>query len=375
VIKQIETKYVLQHAGKITLVLFHPTVPDILFTAEKCMDKSTLHVWDMRNGNRVMQWTDFTKDGAAIMDLEFDTVGNLAAVTSTDGFVRVVDVREKKVLLTFECPENKKNMKVLWINNDSRLLTLGFAQGSVRKFSVWDLQKAMENQNEQKEEVAQQLRAVYDKSFGVSNAIPMAYYDGDANLLYICSVADRRIQVFEMLEQQAVEMTGQFRCADDILGIAFVPKWEVDVRKVEIDFMYKLSREELSHVSWTVPRKRREYFQEDLYPDTLDLRNQLMSPDDWFDKKVVKFADVPRLSLKPADIQKLCDAPPEELSEHQQKRESLLAKMMQEKQKEQPRSAEQAFEAFSRMVADAPAANRWDAQAIESEVAEDEWSD
>jgi len=231
------------------------------------------------------------------------------------------------------------------------------------------------NQNEQKEEVAQQLRPVYDKSFGVSNAIPMAYYDGDANLLYICSVADRRIQVFEMLEQQAVEMTGQFRCADDILGIAFVPKWEVDVRKVEIDFMYKLSREELSHVSWTVPRKRREYFQEDLYPDTLDLRNQLMSPDDWFDKKVVKFADVPRLSLKPADIQKLCDAPPEELSEHQQKRESLLAKMMQEKQKEQPRSAEQAFEAFSRMVADAPAANRWDAQAIESEVAEDEWSD
>ena len=42
---------------------------------------------------------------------------------------------------------------------------------------------------------------------------------------------------------------------------------------------------------------------------------------------------------------------------------------------EQPQSTEQAFDQFSRMVADAPTANRWDAQNIGTEVAEDEWSD
>jgi len=92
-------------------------------------------------------------------------------------------------------------------------------------------------------------------------------------------------------------------------------------------------------------------------------------------KKLLLLKNVPTFNLQPKNMIKLSEAPAEELSDLQKKRNSMMNKMEEEKKKEGPRNAEQAFEAFSRMVADSANANRWDAQAIASEVNDDEWED
>jgi WD40 repeat protein len=393
--KGIEKKYILQHSGKVTYVGFHPNVENILITAEKTSDEVILHLWDLTTGNRVLQWKNITLNNSAIMDFVFDTTGHLSAISSQDGLIRIIDIRNKQIILTFESLENKRDTKLFWINNDCKLLTLGFGKGSQRRLSIWDISSYTsnylnsnnnnQNNNENKEEVdekneakdnRQDLQPIIEKSFGTSNAIPIGYYDRDTNLFYFTSIADRKIKVYEITNTSINEMTGKYEGANEVLGMSFKSKFDLNYDKVEINFCYKLSRNEISPISWCIPRKRLEYFQDDLYPLTLSLNQSLMTHSEWlYDKKIINIKDIKRISLKPNNMIALSEAPNEDLTDLQKKRNVELQKMEQEKKKEGPRNAEQALEAFSRIVADTATVNRWDAVPIASEVADDEWSD
>ena len=171
-------------------------------------------------------------------------------------------------------------------------------------------------------------------------------------------------------------MNASYQSKADIAGFDFDLKQFITVSKVEQIKCLKLTKDGvLSPISFFIPRKRLDYFQNDLYGNVLDIYHKTAMLN--LESIAIQTSEI-RLkyeSLKPANMQLLSEAPKEQETEHQKRRNYQIKLMEASKLKEQPASIEQAFDQFSMMVSDAPTQNRWDAQNIGTEVAEDEWSD
>ena len=201
------------------------------------------------------------------------------------------------------------------------------------------------------DEQPKELEYIATKSFGASNAIPIGYYDAYNNLIYIASIGDRKIRSFEFtqLSKDGIkEMNASFRSKEDIQGISFITKQQVDIKKVEMTKCYKMSKDGIiSPISFFIPRKRTEYFQDDLYSDILDLQNKPLNIDICSEEQNKLNIDITYISTKPDEMELLSQAPQEKESAYQKRRNSQIKQMDAEKLKEQPKSTEQAFDQFS----------------------------
>eukprot|EP00486_Rosalina_sp_Unknown_P006193 CAMPEP_0201570816 /NCGR_PEP_ID=MMETSP0190_2-20130828/13230_1 /ASSEMBLY_ACC=CAM_ASM_000263 /TAXON_ID=37353 /ORGANISM="Rosalina sp." /LENGTH=349 /DNA_ID=CAMNT_0047994757 /DNA_START=1000 /DNA_END=2049 /DNA_ORIENTATION=- len=349
------------------------------------------------------------------MDIQFETVvGLIAAISSSNGIIRLMDIRTGNILRTFKSDTSSRDTKLFWsVDNGqnkpkfyNQLICLGFGKGSVRKLSVYDLtdtvtkyyntnatiivdeQKedakgddndAAKDDEKEKEENIEELENIGTKTFGVSNAIPVGYYDGNDNLLYVSSIGDRKIRVYEINSNDGKsggvrEMNASFQSKEDIMGITFGSKQSVNVKKVEMGKCYKLSKDGvIAPIMFFVPRKRTDFFQDDLYSDVLDQDNKSLDID--IKKEGKLNVDISYVSLKPDDMELLSQAPQEKETEYQKRRNSQVKLMEVEKLKQNKVTDEQWLTGMQASADAAGGVNRWDAVAIASEVADDEWSD
>lgn len=82
-------------------------------------------------------------------------------------------------------------------------------------------------------------------------------------------------------------------------GLSFLPKNQCDVRIVEFAKVYRLTNNSIEPISFTVPRIKTEFFQDDLFPPTRVTWQEAMTSSEWFaqrDKKPL------RISLQPEDM-------------------------------------------------------------------------
>eukprot|EP00484_Ammonia_sp_Unknown_P006831 CAMPEP_0197072430 /NCGR_PEP_ID=MMETSP1384-20130603/210089_1 /TAXON_ID=29189 /ORGANISM="Ammonia sp." /LENGTH=994 /DNA_ID=CAMNT_0042511247 /DNA_START=95 /DNA_END=3079 /DNA_ORIENTATION=- len=442
-----ETLNTVQCAGKVTFVGFHPRIKNLCVIASNkdgAKDVAFVYFYDYGKGEVVREVK--LENTNNIMDVQFETViGLIAALSSSKGNVKLMDIRTGNILTEFKADTFARDTKLFWKTNQAghkpkyytQLICLGFGTSSVRKFSVYDLENVVakyykdncaisvgeakeeeqgkadadddDNGDDEKKPDGDELQNIGTLSFGVSNAIPIGYYDGSDNLLYVSSIGNRKIRVYELLRNNPREMNASYQSKEDIQGISFALKQEAKVKKVELAKCFKLSKDGVvSPISFSIPRKRTDFFQDDLYSPVLDVVNSTYevdlktedmnkvkidgTQDDLYspvldvvnstyevdlkteDMNKVKI-DVNYVDLKPDDMELLSNAPEEEETVYQKRRKSQINIMEAEKLKEQPKSTEQAFDQFARMVADAPTANRWDAENIGTEVADDEWDD
>jgi coronin-7 len=69
------------------------------------------------------------------------------------------------------------------------------------------------------------------------------------------------------------------------MGVCFLPKQSCDVREVEIARMLKLHSDKIEPVKFIVPRQRREFFQDDLFPPTRSIANSAIVSQNWSEGK------------------------------------------------------------------------------------------
>lgn len=93
-----------------------------------------------------------------------------------------------------------------------------------------------------------------------------------------------------------------------IFGQAFLPKYGLDIKGVEIGKSYILSQTHIESVSFTVPRTRLDYFQDDIYPPTRDLRQPVLEAAEWIAGAT---KEAPLLSLQPEGMKPVTEAPVE----------------------------------------------------------------
>lgn len=348
-------------SGKVVCVRFHPRVPGVMLSCSMGFGESHMRLWDIAEGKE-KALIDVHGD-SEVMAANFNASGSLVATTAKDKKVRIIDVRKKAVVRQFSFEESTRDAQAFFLDSSDHLvLTVGFAKGSKAQVGVYDSRTG---------------KSLAELELDDVSGTMLPHYDPDTRLLYIAGVGMPSVH-FVLLSTAApyVEALTRFKSASDFKGFVAVEKTECDVRGVQVCKAFHLSKDRITPITFTVPRKRKDYFQDDLFVPTAS-HEPMMTAAEWFADKDRSKEMVKYVSLQPSGMVALSKAPKEELTQRQKE----YKKKLSEKDKPKAKGClghetdEQVRNHF-RNLADIidTTSNPWDAGAG-SDQEDSDWSD
>jgi len=186
---------------------------------------------------------------------DWSSDGSKIACIRKDKFVSIMDPRDHKSEIKAEGLDAKPG-RVCWADPAHKLVVTG-VKGGGRVIATYDPKKFSAP------------LSVQDVDQGGSVLAP--YYDADTSVLFLPGKGDATIRYFEIMEKDENEqycfLLSEFRDNESCKGGCFLPKTVCDTQKCEVAVYYRLMRDWISPISFTVPRKS-DQFQSDLFPDT-----------------------------------------------------------------------------------------------------------
>jgi len=237
------------HRRKVGTTDFNPVANNILATSALDFE---VRVWDIEKGtaNVVGGHSDI------ISSLAWNYNGSLIATASKDKKMRIVDPRTNKVVAEKEAHQGTKGSRVIWLGKGDRLLSVGFSKTSDRQFSMWD---------------SRNLDApLATENVDTASGMFMPFFDGDNNILFLAGKGDGNIRYYEVTnDDKFVYYLSEYKSNVPQRGIGFLPKRAVNVSECEIDRVFKITGDgkTIEPISFQVPRKGTDIFQDDIFPD------------------------------------------------------------------------------------------------------------
>jgi len=239
------------HQKKVTLLRYHPTAEGGLLSTSA---DTTVKVWDVESAAEV-QSCDETQD--LIQDIVWDYNGDNFAFAAKDKAVRIVDARANKVSTKIEkAHEGTKCVKLVYLKDSGKMLSVGASRQSARELKVWDLanpEKPLHTEN-------------VDTAAG--GMIPL--YDVDTHVLYLAGKGDGIVRLYEYEDKDPYifKLNDGFRSNTPGKGYCTVPKRGLDIMGHETVRMLKVTNSDgVQPLNFYVPRKSHD-FQDDIFPDT-----------------------------------------------------------------------------------------------------------
>lgn len=305
------------HLGRITVVAWHPVVEGLVFSASPELlgvDGSSMpciKAFDLTTSppTLLMTYSGFTD---FIMSMTISADGKQLITASKDGQLRVFNVISGKVEYEAKCQE--RGCRVVWAAAPSipnqitkdRIVSVGFTRGNQREALVYEF-----------EDKNRELKLVSRTDVGTSPALLSPNYDEDTGLFYLYARGSTSAMVYDIHP-----VTGEIQFlikleTSSAIGqsIAFFNKRYCDIKNVEIGRAVKCTNNNtLEYVSFTIPRAKPQYFQDDLFTPTRDVEmpdKRFKTPADWFNPSVHNSCQpvVVRIDLKPEEMTRLSDAP------------------------------------------------------------------
>lgn len=125
----------------------------------------------------------------------------------------------------------------------------------------------------------------------VSPAPLFPFVDLDTNILLLYSRGDRSCLAYEVHPEEVkgkqIAKLPSFEHGTLQLGWAFLPKKGNDIKGVEILSSLRLTSSTVEKVSWSVPRAKVEFYQDDVFVPTRDVEAATCSAEDWLAGKNV----------------------------------------------------------------------------------------
>ncbi|XP_053132000.1 coronin-7 isoform X2 [Hemicordylus capensis] len=318
----LEPEVVLRgHTEKIYSVKFHPLAADILASSSYDM---SIRIWDVRAGRQELSLAGHRDQ---IFSLAWSPDGRRLATVSKDGKVRVYEPRQTSQLLQEgPGPEGGRGARIVWVCGGKFLLVSGFDSRSERQLSLY-----------QAETLATGPVAVVSLDVSPSTLIP--FYDADTGVAFLTGKGDTRVYIYEIISEAPFFLEcNSFMSSDPHKGFQFLPKTECDVRDVEIARALRLRQSSIEPVAFRVPRVKKEFFQDDLFPATEVWWEPALSAAAWLKGTNGQH---PKISLRPKDMTPVSEAPKEvpsrkyvpssvylEEKSDEQKKEELLSAMV-----------------------------------------------
>nr|XP_039334301.1 coronin-7 isoform X2 [Saimiri boliviensis boliviensis] len=309
------------HMEKICSLRFHPLAADVLASSSYDL---TVRIWDLQAGVERLKLQGHRDQ---IFSLAWSPDGQQLATVCRDGRVRVYrPLRSPEPLQEGPGPEGGRGARVVWVCDGRCLLVSGFDSRSERQMLLYEA-----------ESLAGGPLAVLGLDVAPSTLLPS--YDSDTGLVLLTGKGDTRVFLYELLPESPFFLEcNSFTSADPHKGFALLPKTECDVREVEFMRCLRLRQSSLEPVAFRLPRVRKEFFQDDVFPDTAVSWEPVLSAKAWLQGATGQ----PRLlSLQPPDMSPVSQAPREtparrapssaqylEEKSDQQKKEELLNAMV-----------------------------------------------
>ncbi|KAJ2848853.1 hypothetical protein IWW36_003041, partial [Coemansia brasiliensis] len=281
-------EYVHVTADRIYQVRFNPCVRSIVGILVSEGDTHAVYIY---NGLMLHYIVGKTSDG--IHTFEWSPDGNhIALTTKATKQLLVYDVRTQELLTCGPAMKSNRPSRIAWVSTSHICLT-GFGTGSQRQLSLFDASDA-----------SHPLSTV-TLDAGPGLLVPVV--DPDCRIIYVDDRGSRLTHAYEIVGNTLVELP-KFESPFPSLGLATLPKKYADVSHCELVRAYRLTTQALESIGFRVPRKRPEYFQDDIFPDTADTETPAVDTLAWLDGA----SAAPRLiNLCPPYMKPLSEAPPE----------------------------------------------------------------
>uniref|UniRef100_A0A1D5Q2R7 Coronin n=1 Tax=Macaca mulatta TaxID=9544 RepID=A0A1D5Q2R7_MACMU len=309
------------HTEKICSLRFHPLAADVLASSSYDL---TVRIWDLQAGVDRLKLQGHQDQ---IFSLAWSPDGQQLATVCKDGRVRIYRPRSgPEPLQEGPGPKGGRGARIVWVCDGRCLLVSGFDSQSERQLLLYEA-----------EALAGGPLAVLGLDVAPSTLLPS--YDPDTGLVLLTGKGDTRVFLYELLPESPFFLEcNSFTSPDPHKGFVLLPKTECDVREVELMRCLRLRQSSLEPVAFRLPRVRKEFFQDDVFPDTAVSWEPVLSAKAWLQGAN---GQPWLLSLQPPDMSPVSQAPREaparrapssaqylEEKSDQQKKEELLNAMV-----------------------------------------------
>jgi coronin-7 len=274
------------HTERLYCIKYHPYVKHILASAS--FDR-TIKVWNVEIQECMINLTGNTD---VVFSMSWSPCGTKLACVCKDGFVRVYDVlNDDKPLLEDKVgpPSGSKAARIEWVLNGTHLFVSGFGRGNARQIYLLK---------------SDDLSLVHFEDINQSPSLLIPYYDHDINVVYLYAKGEETFYLYEIeSETPYFQQLTPYKPEGGIhLAVGFLSKQFCDVRQVEIAKAYRLTKDNrIEMISFRVPRVKQVFFQDDIFPNTLDRSKPYLQAEEWLEGNAIEFNYI---SLQPDDMQK-----------------------------------------------------------------------
>ncbi|KAM4632369.1 coronin-7-like isoform 1-T1 [Discoglossus pictus] len=256
------------HNERIYTVRFHPCASDILASSSYDL---TVRIWNVKTGQNVLT---LQGHGDQIFSLSWSPNGKYLASYCKDQRVRIYDPRTSNLPCQEGAgPEGARGARVVWVCDGKYLLVSGFDRGSERQLSLYSTEDLSRG-------------PITSASLDVAPSTLIPHYDPDTGLLLLTGKGDTRVFLYEVTPEPPHFMEcNSFISSDTHKGLQFLRKLDCVVRDVEVLRAVRLSSSSLEPVAFRVPRVKKEFFQDDVFPPTRVSWEPALSAVDWLSGK------------------------------------------------------------------------------------------
>jgi coronin-7 len=274
------------HQHKIVTTEFHPLAQHLLLSTSGDL---TAKLWDISTQQDFLTLSGF---GDLVLSSSWNFSGNTLATTSKDKTLRVWDVRSQSVAQSGPDIGGMLGTKVSWLGKSDQLVLVGFDKNSERTIQVVDVKKLGE--------------PVASVRMDNSSSVLTPHYDPDTGVLMMWGKGDTSIKFYEINnDAPMIHQLTDHQTTVPQVGVALLHKTSCNVKEVEIAKVYKLSQTVIEPITFSVPRTKKEFFQDDIYSLTLSAEpsNDASTWISGTDKTPLE------ISLQPTGMPKLSEAP------------------------------------------------------------------
>lgn len=306
------------HLERLYCIQYHPYVKDVLASAS--YDR-TVKIWNTSTQQAIKTLRGHEN---VIFSMRWSPCGTRLATICKDSIIRIYEplvsespVVEQKLEAGTGPYAGSKAARIEWVSGGSRLLVSGFERGNQRQVYLYD---------------SENLIFLTMEDINQSPSLLIPYHDHDTNVLYLYAKGEESVYLYEIIESEPYfQVLTPYKPDGLHYAMSFLPKICCDIKKAEINRTYRLTKTNcIERINFTVPRVKLGFFQDDIYPETIDFETPYLAADEWLNGTPIQLRYI---DLQPENMQKLTEMLAKQEANKPQKTKSSLQNF--EKQKNQ----------------------------------------